>query len=133
MHSTRITDDQLAALAPGHPVTIEIQPGGAQRATYALATVVRLTATQVVTQRRQRTASIEERFRLTDGRGVGDRSISLLDPTHHETLAALEAQRAAQTRQRIRRLVDAWLADPDDLDKATAAHDALGAYITVAR
>jgi hypothetical protein len=118
----RLTVEQLAALAPGDPVTIETG-ADSSRPRHTTGTVVRADGPYIsVCVRSPRGAAYLEQYRRRDGSRVGDRSrAELVNAKAHERV-----DEAQQRTRRIDALFRDWARDRTDVDRLRALHEAIG-------
>ena len=126
--------DVIEQLAPGDTVLIRSSRAASSYPTFYRATVLKLTARQVVVERKVRGGvPTEERFRRDDGRMVGERQFdhtSIVDESDEQTQRELTRARQRTARDRIDTLHSAWRRDPDDIEKVRQLRDQLDAYMT---
>ena len=120
---TKLTPDQLATLAPGDDVTIEV---GAEfgRTRHRTGTVTRVTDTSVLVtvQSARGVAYVQEfslRTALRTGRGNDGALVTAPGPD-----AGTDDRRGE--RQRVNALWRAWSRDPDDVAALRELHAAIG-------
>jgi hypothetical protein len=118
----RLTADQLAALAPGDPVTIESAADFGRRR-HAAGTVVRVGSPHgIVKVKTRHDATYQERYSLRDGIRVGGLPrAELIDP--HSTEPA-DGQ-ACLRIQRVDTLYREWARNRADVDRLQRLHAAI--------
>lgn len=123
----------LDQLAPGDGVLIRSSRAATSWPSFYRATVVKLTARQVVVERKVRGGvPTEERFRRDDGRKVGERQFdhtAIVDESDEQTQGELTRARQRAQRDRIDSLHAKWRRDPDDIAGAMALRDELDHYL----
>jgi hypothetical protein len=125
---TRLTADQLAALAPGDHVTIE---SGAEvgRPRHTSGTVIRVEDAEIVVKiRGPRGAIYTERYSRRDGYRVGRGNRAALVTTEPVDPADAEQRRQLQ---RIDRLFGMWRRNRGDVATLRKLHDAIAERLGV--
>lgn len=126
MHAgTRLTADQLAALAPGDAVVVETG-ADAGRLRHTTGTVLRTTDGQVVVRMAgPRGGAYVERYSRRDGLQVGRGARAALvtvDPAEADPANAVQRRQ----QQRIDALWRAWSRNRGDTDLLRELHEAIG-------
>jgi hypothetical protein len=122
----RLTAAQLAALAPGDPVSIEIT-SGVGRPKHVAGTVARVAGPYVVVKVTSRHGgTYAEHYRLRDGVRVGGLG-------HAELIQAHRAQPAPDDTRRRTAKIDAayrdWTRDRGDVDRLRRLHAAIEEFL----
>lgn len=120
----RLSAEQLAALAPGDTVCVEIS-GDFRRPRRSLATVVRIEGSQiVVTSRSPRGVSYVNRYRRRDGARIGGGSRAEL--VHGDATDSAGTSEGRRGQLRVDATYRAWARNRGDLEKLRELQAAIG-------